>query len=293
MPQTTALWMMDSSALEWPDTIRLSVNLPRRRWPIFLQHIVGEDIDDHYEGLPAQGVMLGGRQVAGTPSLDVEAEWAILFDRPLAQLESIGAETPCTLQGMIDVQRLDLLAEESDPNFADVALNAPVLARGRGIPATLGVLGEGSTTLARACATAMVPLANGEVKVSQARAHDLAALPIVEIIRAVAEEARARNMDLRGVHVSAKGELNALAGLADCEGNAPREYLAPVLRQLIQRNADQMPGLIRETRRALARERIAGGLCLRPGAPVLLSVADGNGIQAGEAALLLVPDDSE
>lgn len=290
MPETISLWMTDSSILEWNGCAKLDVNVPRGRWPQVLAEALGDGLDEHYEGFVDHAVPVGGNQLAWREGgLDLEAEWALLFDRPLAQLDGAGPQTPCVAQGMIEGRWIAPLASQGAADWAAAVRGAGVLARGKGIAVTLGEVQAGVDSIAGAAVRVAAPLANGETHLLEARGADLAKIPVAGIVRAVADWCRENNQhDVRGVHLSLNGELNALALLPQRGRTALRRAFLPrLIASLIARHGDELAGLLDGARASLFRELSGRAEYLRPGSPAIMTVTDARGVVVGEGALLL------
>jgi hypothetical protein len=288
---TMGVWITDGSLVEWSDTVRLEATFPMGRWPEVVAGALGEGLDARLEGIVDAAVAVGGAEVAARDGgLDVVAEWVALFDRPLAAMDDAGPATPCVLQGMIEGTWLGELARAGDVAWSAAAGGNNVVARGRGIATTLGALATGDEGLAQARATVYVPMAAGGGRAPSVTGADLARVPVVETVRAVQQWCRAHpEVDVRGVHFGAAGEMAAYAALPAAAGarRAHHAFLPRYLRRMLELCPRETREVADEVRAAMFREAIARGEAARPGVPIVLSVTDAAGHIVGEGAMIV------
>lgn len=288
--QTLPLWLTDSSLVEWADTVKLDVCFPRWRWPEIVAESLGAEIDEHYEGLVDAAVPVGGAHVAWRQGgMDGQAEWAALFDQPLAALEKVDADTPCILQGMIQGQWIGPLADAKDVNWADSTIGNNLLARGRGIRTTLGGIAHAADGIGAATAMVNFPMACGGNRVHHAHGADLAKIPVVELARAVWRHAREHpGTPVRGISFGATGEMSAYAADPGRRRHHMRHAFLPrFFRKLMELCPRELFHVINEVRAAMYAEILERGEYARADATVILTVTDGRGWLVGEGAMLL------
>ena len=298
MAFTTPVWITDSSMVEWQDTVRLSVPFPRWKWPQAINDALGGDIDDSYEGLVDPAVPHGGVQLEWREGgLDPEAEWILLFDKPLIQYESIGPETPCRLQGMIEGKWIAPLAKKDNVHWAESTLGNNLIARGHGITTTLGGILEGRDNVPGAMVMVNFQMANGDMAVHRAFGEKLMHLPVIDIVKAVWEWAR-ENPEQGGavsaVNLGANGEMNAYASDPHRLGAAAKHaVLSHFIEKLIELCPHELFKVVNEAREDLFTKVIDRAEFARPGGNILLSVTSGGAGHAlvGEGLMLLVEKD--
>ncbi|MDK2972229.1 MAG: hypothetical protein PWP23_1984 [Candidatus Sumerlaeota bacterium] len=290
MPMTLPIWITDSSMIEWNDTVKLDVCFPRWRWPQVVAESLGADIDEHYEGIVDPAIAVGGLHLTWREGgLDGEAEWVVLFDRPLAAFDAIGPNTPCVLQGMIEGKWIAPLAAKGEVAWVPATVGNNLVARGRGIATTLGGIQQGDDGVGRSVVMVNFPMAAGGNRVHHAYGGDLMKLPIVEIVESVWRWARENgNVEIRGVNFGANGEMSAYAVDQDRQGQHLRHAFLPKffskLRELCPQETLQV---VNDVRAAMFQEVLDKGEYARPDATMLLTVTDGKGWLAGEGAILL------
>lgn len=289
---TMGVWITDGSLVEWTDTVGLEAAFPTGRWPeVVAGALGGGGLDARLEGIVDEAVAVGGAQVAWRDGgLDVVAEWVALFDAPLAAMDDVGPATPCVVQGMIEGMWLGELAREGEVAWRAAAGGNNVVARGRGIATTLGALATGDEGLAEARATAYVPMLGGGGRAHSVAGADLARLPVVELAQAVWKWNRAHpEVDVRGVHFGAAGEMAAYAALPAAAGarRAHQAFLPRYLRRMLELCPRDAREVADEVRAAMFREAIARGEAARPGVPIILTVTDADGRVVGEGALIV------
>jgi len=291
MTPTVSLWMTESSLIDWEDTIALEAHLPASRWPQFLREALGDGLDLRYEGLVDDDVHVGGAQVSPTShALHVEPDWVVLFDQPLRSLSSITADTPCVLQGMAEGRWLEPLAEADTPRWATVTRGNNLLARGKGIPTTIGAIQRHEHEVAAARSILHIPLANGETRTRVLNGGNLADLPLLEIVREVQDFARAhteRAGQVSGVAIGATGEAHAYMNGFDPIAALPVAAYLPQLFRTLLHEAGGLSALLDRARRQTHQELLTKAEYLRPAAPLLLSVLDSTGAPVGEGALVV------
>lgn len=298
MTNTLAMWLTDSSMIEWRDTAKLDVSFPRWRWPQVVAESLGAEIDEHYEGRVDPMVAIGGRHLPWREGgMDGEAEWAALFAKPLVQYDEIAPETPCILQGMIEGKWIAHLAQEGEVDWAPATIGNNLLARGRGIQTTLGGISHGDDGISRATVMVNFPMASGENQVHHAYGADLAKLPILPIVQAVwrwCRENPEQGGAVQAVNFGANGEMSAYATDPSRQHkNLRAAFLPRFFRQLMHLCPKDTFHVINEVRSMMFQEIVERGEYVRPGATMLLTVTDGRGYLVGEGAMLLSDPEEE
>lgn len=290
MALTIPLWITESSLVEWEDTTKLDVHFNAGRLPLLLAEGLGEGFADRYEGLVDPAAAVGGLMLPpGREGLDVVPEWAVLFEAPLATLPPIGPATPCVLQGAAEGRWLEELAKPGSVRWSEAALGNNLVARGKGIATTLGAISRGEREVAGARVFMHFPAVNGEMHLRSLSGSELVGIPVLELAAAVQQLAREGHEGaaaVQGMTFGCAGEIHAYAAEAVLGHRLPQTANLPrLLRKLLASDPALTARLLEEARCEAHRDALERGVHLRPGSPIVLTVAGADDVAVGEAAM--------
>jgi hypothetical protein len=249
------IWMTDGSAAPFSDVTVL---------PVFHPGMLGGEIP--YKGALDESVPVGNTTVSADSPADLfvpEAEWCICFPAEpgafIADPDSLTESTPIVMQGMIDGKWLNRFDE--DLAWKPASLGNNLLARGPGIPGTLGSLEAGGM--------------RGEIRVQYARGaglqtyastlDDLRGHNLLGLAGEVFRYCRERKLTVEAVDCSARGSASAFA--------EDRQFLARVMAAAGVTPDDlREPDACRRLAPQISKVANDDGIIVEPGTPVHLVV---------------------
>jgi hypothetical protein len=224
-----------------------------------------------YKGALDEGVPVGNATVTADSPADLfvpEAEWCICFPvEPsafIADPDSLTESTPVVMQGMIDGKWLNRFDE--DLAWKSASLGNNLLARGPGIPGTLGSLEDGAMRgeirVQYACGAGLQTYAS---TLDDLRGHNLLGLT-----REVFRYCREQKLTVEAVDCSARGPASAFA--------EDRQFLARVMAAAGVTPDDlREPDAWRQLAPQISKVANDDGIIAEPGTPVDLVVIAATG----------------
>lgn len=194
-------WISDGSPVMWRDTIKLEGI--RKVAPLGLK------LNQNYEGLVDNGVGINQLSIPWQKNgLDAEAEWVLVFEQPLHEINNISADTTCWLEGMIEGKWMRPMVAEGEIDWGPASIGNNVMTLERNIHIKLGNLDSKIEPFPQYSIIVEFITAAGEHVTHRTSTQDLKGIPVIELVQAVKDNTPP-GMNIQAVNLGANGKKAA------------------------------------------------------------------------------------
>jgi hypothetical protein len=193
-------WISDGSIVKWHDTIKLE--------GVCKVDKLGLNNNQSYEGLVDKNVAINDLTIPWQESgLDAEAEWVLVFEKPLHEIDNISENTGCWLEGMIEGKWMKPMLVEGEIDWGPASIGNNVMTHGKNIKLKLGDF-VSDNSFPQYSITVKFCSAAGDEVTHKTSTKDLRGIPIVELVQAVKDKTP-NEIKVQAVNLGANGRKAA------------------------------------------------------------------------------------
>lgn len=256
--KTMLAWISDGSPVSWSDTIKLD--------NVKTVDILGSILNQGYEGLLDYNVGIKELTIPWQEGgMDAEAEWVLVFDQSLHEIDNISEDTHCSLEGMIEGKWMKPMLGKGQIEWGPASIGNNVMTLEGKIDIKLGNLVSKKEPFPMYSIVVEFSTASGNLVTHTTSTIDLKKIPIVELVRAVKDKTP-KDLDIRAINLGANGKNAAYV-------NHSRKQIASIFKSwptLISNHSN----IINNARAELFEELIEDMEYIPAGGKATLSIFD-------------------